>query len=280
LAGYNYLKFNKMKKYLTLFFTLFNLAFGFAQEASAEGKLAKIATNPIANMITIPFQFNFNFGMTDYDRYGTVLNIQPVIPFRLNAKWNVVTRTMIPLMQKPLNEPNGSTYGIGNTNMSMFLTPAITNKLIWGVGPALNIPTSSSPELGGDAFGLGPSIMVMYMTGDHWAFGINANQTWSYKSDDLNAFFGQYMIIYNIKKGWFVNTMPTIKADFNESSGNQWTVPIGLGGGKVEKIGKQPFKFQLQGYYTAVKPEGGADWTLQASLFILFPKGKMMHMNK
>ena len=164
--------------------------------------------------------------------------------------------------------------------VSMFLTPAITNKLIWGVGPALNIPTSSSPELGGDAFGIGPSIMVMYMTGDHWAFGINANQTWSYKTPDHSSFFGQYMIVYNIKKGWFVNTMPTITANFKAPEGEQWTVPVGAGGGKVQKFGNQPIKFQLQAYYYVVKPPTGADWTLQATIFLLFPKKKKSQMEK
>ena len=249
-----------------------------AQEEHSEEKLAKITTNPIANMITLPFQFNFNFNMGAYDRYGTVLNLQPVIPYRLNEKWNVVNRIIIPLMQKPDNAATGSTYGIGNTNMSMFFTPAQIKKLIWGIGPALNIPTSSDPELGGDAFGIGPSIIMMYMIGNHWAFGVNANQTWSYKTQDLNSFFGQYMIIYNIKKGWFVNTMPTIKANFKAANGEQWSVPFGAGGGKVEKFGNQPIKFQLQAYYYAIKPTTGAEWTLQATIFLLFPKKKMSKM--
>jgi hypothetical protein len=248
---------------------------GMAQEEHSEASLAKIATNPIANMISVPFQFNFNFGMGDYNRYGTVLNLQPVIPFRLSDKWNVVNRMILPIMQKPDNSPGGSTYGIGNINMSMFLTPSHTGKLIWGVGPAFSIPTSSAPELGDDAFGIGPSIIMMIMPGSHWAFGLNANQTWSYKSSDHSSFFGQYMIIYNIKKGWFVNTMPSITANFKASEGERWTVPVGAGGGKVEKIGNQPFKFQLQAYYMVVNPAAGADWTLQATIFLLFPKGKM-----
>lgn len=265
--------------YFTVIAICLTVFSGYAQEEDSAAKLAKIATNPIANMVTIPFQFNLNFGMTDYNRYGTVLNLQPVLPFKLNKNWNVVNRIMLPLNQKPNNAPNGSSYGIGDINMSMFVTPSKVGKLIWGVGPVFNIPTASDPEFGVNAFGIGPTIMVMYMTGHHWAFGINANQTWSYQTNDLNALFGQYMIIYNIKKGWFVNTMPTIRANFNEDEGNQWTVPVGFGGGKVQKIGKQAFKFQLQGYYTVVQPSMGAEWTLQATVFLLFPKGKMMNMS-
>jgi hypothetical protein len=225
-------------------------------------------------MITVPFQFNLNFGMGDNNRYGTVLNLQPTLPFRLSNNWNVVNRIILPLIQKPLDSSSGSTFGTGNINMSMFLTPANTGKLIWGVGPAFNIPTSSSSQLGGDAFGIGPSVVVMLMTGHHWAFGFNANQTWSYKTSEHSSFFGQYMIIYNIKKGWYVNMMPTITADFKAPAGEEWTVPVGAGGGKVQNFGHQPIKLQLQAYYNVVKPTGGAKWTLQAMVILLFPKKK------
>jgi hypothetical protein len=273
-------KMTRIKLFITgISIVLFAVA-GLAQQEHSAENLAKITTNPIANMISLPFQFNFNFGMGDYNRYGTVLNLQPVIPFRLNDKWNVVNRIILPVMQKPDNSPEGSTYGIGDINMSMFFTPSHPGKLIWGIGPAFHIPTSSAPELGGDAFGFGPSIIIMLMTGNHWAFGLNANQTWSYKSSDLSSFFGQYMIIYNIKKGWFVNTMPTITADFTAAEGEQWTVPVGGGGGKVHKFGHQPIKFQLEAFYYVVKPTEGAEWTLQATVFLLFPKKKMNQMNQ
>jgi hypothetical protein len=267
------------KLYLAMLSLIFGVNVVIAQEEHSAENLAKIATNPIANMITVPFQFNFNFDMGTYNRYGTVLNLQPVIPYKLNSKWNVVNRMMIPIMQKPDNAPSGSTYGTGNINMSMFLTPSNAGKLIYGFGPAFNIPTSSASELGGDAFGIGPSVVMMYMTGKHWAFGFNANQTWSYKSTDLSSFFGQYMIIYNIKKGWFVNTMPTMTGNFKAADGEQWTVPVGVGGGKVQKLGNQPVKFQLQAYYNVVKPTAGSEWTLQATVFLLFPKSKMGNMS-
>jgi hypothetical protein len=263
---------NRSKLYLPILSLVLYMNMAYAQEEHSEENLAKITTNPIANMITVPFQFNFNFDMGDYHRYGTVINLQPVIPYRLSKKWNVVNRIILPIMQKPDNATSGSTYGVGNMNMSMFLTPAHIGKLIYGFGPALNIPTASAPELGGDGFGVGPSIIMMLMAGDHWAFGLNANQTWSYKSSDHNSFFGQYMIIYNISKGWFVNTMPTITADFTAADGEQWIVPIGAGGGKVQKFGHQPIKIQLEAYYNVVKPTSGATWSIQTTFFLLFPK--------
>ena len=80
------------KGILTILAIILVASNGMAHEEQSEASLAKIATNPIANMISVPFQFNFNFGLGDYNRYGTVLNLQPIIPFRLSDKWNVVNR--------------------------------------------------------------------------------------------------------------------------------------------------------------------------------------------
>ena len=106
------------------------------------------------------------------------------------------------------------------------------------------------------------------MTG-HWVAGATFNHTWSYKTDDLNSFFAQYFITYNIKKGWYVNTNPMITSNWNAPEGEQWTVPFGAGGGKVFVAGKQPMKLQAQAYVNAVAPPGAPDWTLQIQYVLL-----------
>ena len=234
-----------------------NPAAGGASDADGDAKLAQAAANPIANMISLPFQLNFNFNQGPYNRYGTVLNFMPVLPFRLSKKWNVITRTIIPIIQKPyIDSTAGSTYGIGNTNFNAFFVPPAVGIFTYGFGITMNIPSASAPELGVDAFGLGPTIVFLFMPG-HWVLGATAGLTWAYKSpagtDALNSFFGQYFITVNFKKGWFINTMPMITANFNALEGEQWTVPFGAGFGKIVHFKHIPVKFNLAYYYNAVQ---------------------------
>ena len=243
--------------------------------ADATDALAKAAANPIANMISLPFQFNFNLGIGDNDRSQTVLNMQPVLPFKLTKTWNVITRTIIPLIQQPmLDSVAGSTYGIGNTNFNAFFVPPVLMKGVftYGFGLSLIIPTANAPEFGGDAFGLGPTAVFLFMPG-HWVAGATAGLTWAYKSpggsDNLNSFFAQYFITYNIKKGWFVNTTPTITANFNAPEGEQWVIPTGAGFGKVQHFKRVPMKFMLQ-YYYDVAPTTSTSMKQNITLMIMF----------
>ena len=222
-----------------------------------QAALAKAAANPIANMISLPFQFNFNFDQGPYERYGTVMNFEPVLPFRLSKTWNVVTRTIIPVLQKPnILSEDGSTSGIGNTNFNAFFVPKPIGIFTYGFGLTMNIPTATAPQLGGDAFGMGPTIVFLFMPGK-WVLGATAGWTMSYKSPDgtdaLNSLFAQYFITVNLKKGWFLNTTPTITANFNAPEGEEWTVPVGAGFGKIQHFKKVPVKFNLQYYYNAVQ---------------------------
>ena len=275
-----------------------------AQDASKEAsapssvteaaELAKAAANPIANMISLPFQFNFNFNQGPLNRYGTVLNFQPVLPFRLSKKWNVITRTIIPIIQKPdMLSNEGSTSGIGNTNFNAFFVPPVVGIFTYGFGITMNIPSASAPELGGDAFGLGPTIVFLFMPG-HMVLGATAGLTLAYKSptgsDALNSFFAQYFITYNMNKGWFINSMPTITANFNAPEGEQWTVPVGAGFGKIVHFNKLPVKFNLSYYYNATQANrtpgtefidlahdpnqamGIADQSLVLQVNLMFPK--------
>ncbi len=236
------------------------------QDAAA---LSKKAANPIANMISIPVQLNLNFGVGDYDRSSQVFNVMPVLPFKM-FNWNVINRIIVPFINKPDNAETGSTFGVGNTNYSMLFVPPPKEKFQWGFGPAFNIPTASDPHLGGDAFGIGPAFVALFLSG-HWVAGITFNHTWSYKTDDLNSFFAQYFITYNIKEGWYVNTNPMVTSNWNAPSGEEWTVPFGAGGGKVFVAGSQAMKLQAQAYVNVIAPPGAPDWTLQIQYVLLFP---------
>ena len=245
----------------------------YAQEQEhSNHDLAKKAANPIANMISIPMQLNLNFGIGDYDRSSQVFNIMPTIPFAVST-WNVINRIIIPIKNSPDNAETGSTLGLGNTNYSMMFVPPIKggSTFQWGFGPAFNIPTASDNRLGANDFAVGPAIVALVTPG-HWVAGLTANQVWSYREgSDISQTFIQYFITYNINNGWYVNTNPMMVANNNAPEGEQWLVPVGLGGGKVFKVGSQPMKLQLQFYNNVVKPEGAADWTIQIQYVLLFP---------
>ncbi len=290
------------KKYSLVSIFIFLIAFPLcAQDADAsapapasdQAALAKAAANPIANMISLPFQFNFNFDQGPYERYGTVMNFEPVLPFRLSKTWNVVTRTIIPIIQKPyMLSETGSTSGIGNTNFNAFFVPQSIGIFTYGFGLTMNIPTATDPALGGDAFGIGPTIVFLFMPGK-WVLGATAGWTMAYKSPDgtdaLNSLFAQYFITVNLKKGWFINTSPTITANFNAPEGEEWTVPVGAGFGKIQHFKKVPVKFNLQYYYNVAQasatpgsefidlahdprqPMGSAEQSLVFTLTFMFP---------
>jgi hypothetical protein len=239
--------------------------------------LAQASSNPIANMITLPVQNNFNFGTGEPGRMQWTTNIMPVLPFKLSKKLNMVTRLILPVQNGfPANDENGTVYGLGNSTLSFFVVPSIVKvkkglNFTWGVGPVLSLPTASDPSLGGDAFGIGATGIGLLMA-KHLVGGILLGFTDSYKTDDMRSFYGQYFFVYNIKKGWFLSMEPTFGANFNAEEGQQWSVQYGAGGGKLVKVGTQHFKLMIQGFGYFVKPDLGPDFSLQFQVMFLFPK--------
>jgi hypothetical protein len=246
-----------------------------AQEKSAQ-ELAQAAQNPVANMISLPLQNNTNFGVGPGDDVQNVLNIQPVVPLSISENWNLITRTIAPVIYQPeFVEGAGSEFGLGDINMTLFVSPAKPSKLIWGLGPVVSFPTATDTVLGTEKWSAGPSLVALMIKGP-WVVGCLANNLWSFAGDDaranVNQFLFQYFINYNLPKGWYLSSAPIITANWEADSGNQWTIPFGGGAGKIFKIGKQPINAQMQAFYNAEKPENGADWTLRLQLQFLFPK--------
>jgi hypothetical protein len=237
--------------------------------------LAKQSQNPVADLISVPFQDNINFGLGPHDRTQNILNIQPVIPLHISKNWNLITRTILPIIHQPtLTQANGSTDGLGDLNATLFLSPRAPSKLIWGLGPVILFPTATDKVLGAGKWGLGPSGVVLTMPGN-WVIGAIGNNIWSIGGSDrppVNQFLLQYFINYNFPKGWYISSAPIITANWMAASKNIWTLPFGGGVGRVFKIGPQPINLGLQGYYNAIKPSNGGDWTLRMQLTFLFPK--------
>ena len=246
-----------------------------AAEENTE-ELAKKAQNPVADLISVPFQNNFNFGVGPGDDLQYVLNIQPVIPIKLNPDWNLITRTIAPVIDQPeMTAGAGSTFGLGDINTTLFLSPGKPGKFIWGVGPILQFPTATDDVLGTGQWCAGPAAVGLVMTG-HWVAGALANNIWSYAGDDgrsnVNQFLFQYFINYNLPHGWYLSSAPVITSNWEASSGNQWTVPFGGGVGKIVHIGKLPLNIQLQAFYNVAKPDLAADWSMRFQIQFLFPK--------
>ena len=249
---------------------------GNAAEPASSEQLAKQTQNPIANLISVPFQNNFNFGIGPNDVTQWVLNVQPVIPITLNKDWNLITRTIIPIIDQPSSAPGiPSAFGLGDINPTFFLSPANPGALIWGVGPTLTFPTASAKVLGNGKYEAGPALVVLTIQG-HWVIGTLANNQWSYAGwgkNNLNALLVQPFINYNFPDGWYVVSSPIITANWRATSSNRWTLPIGGGVGKIVKFGKLPVNFQLQAFDNVVTPkQAGADWQLRFQMQFLFPR--------
>jgi hypothetical protein len=246
---------------------------GGAAEPSEE--LAKKSQNPIADMVSVPFQSNTNFNSGPFNRTQEILNIQPVVPLHLNEDWNVISRTIIPLISQPDPLLDSNTNGVGDITQSLFLSPAHPGALIWGVGPVFTVPAANDPILGTGKFLFGPTAVFLTTPG-HWVLGVLLNNQWSVGGNSLrppvNTFLAQPFVNYNMAHGWYLTTAPVITSNWLAASGQQWTVPIGGGFGRVFRVGDQPVNASLSGYYNAIHPTGTSDWQLRVQVSLLYPE--------
>jgi hypothetical protein len=238
-------------------------------------ELAKKVQNPVADLISVPLQSNFNFGTGEKEAMVYVLNIQPVIPIKLTEDWNLITRTIMPVVYQPSLFPGSeSAWGLGDLNPTLFLSPAKPGALIWGVGPTFTFPTATDPKLGSGKWSAGPAAVALTMQGP-WVLGALANQQWSFAGwgdRDVSQLLIQPFINYNLPDGWYLTSSPIITANWKADSGDKWTVPVGAGVGKLFRLGKLPVNIQLQALYNVEKPKDASDWQLRFQVQFLFSK--------
>ena len=251
-----------------------------AQEdiAEREEDLAKQAQNPISNLISLPFQNNTNFGISDNDRTQNILNVQPVIPFKLSKDLNLITRWIIPLVSQPdIQQESGSTFGLGDINPSFFFSPD-TGDMVWGFGPTFTLPTATSKKTGSGKWGAGPSVVGVYTNGP-WLAGFLINNIWTFGGDgkrpDGSKMLVQPFVNFNLPDGWYLTTSPVFAADWKANADNRWSVPLGGGIGKLTVFqGFPPINFQIQGFGNVVTPDDfGPEGSLRVQVQLLFPKG-------
>jgi len=258
------------------------LGLAVAGPASAElsrEDLAKLAQNPVGNLVSVPFQNNTNFNTGPLSGTQNILNIQPVVPFELNKDWNLITRTILPLVWQPAFYPGqGSRFGLGDLQLSGFVSPSKPGAggLIWGAGAIAQMPTDTN-ELGNRNWGLGPTAVVLHLKpGDPWVYGALANNVWSLSGSQrggtYNNFLLQPFLNYNFAGGTYISSAPIVTANWKSESSQRWTVPLGLGVGHIFHLGKLPVNTQVGGYYNVVHPDDGPNWQLRLQVQLMFPK--------
>lgn len=242
-----------------------------APTQSEADKLAKQLSNPVAALISVPFQYNYS-QTWGADGYQNLLNIQPVVPMSISEDWNLISRTILPVIQQSDVVPGVSQFGLGDTTQSFFFSPKkpSASGLIWGVGPVLYIPTGTD-DLGADTWAAGGTFVVLKQS-KQWTVGMLANHIWDFSGDaEINSTYVQPFVAKAIGKGRTItfNTETT----YNWSN-DQWTIPFNLGYSKVSKLGGH----QLVSNYFGIKvyadtPYGnGPDWGVRYVFTLLFPK--------
>jgi hypothetical protein len=246
------------------------------------GDLRSAVQNPISSLISLPFKFTFDYGAPDGE--ASFLNIQPVVPITV-GNWNLVNRAIIPLIHtngevagtpgipNPI-EGDGAT-GLGDINYSLFFSPVKYDKVIWGIGPSITIPTATDKELGSEKWSAGPTGVVLFQP--KWGtFGMLARHLGSFAGDsdrkNINQSLFEPFVNYNLPNGWYLISDIIMTANWDLDSSDIWTVPIGGGVGKLFKIGNQAINARTEAYYNVAKPDNAPDWQWGFTLQFLFPK--------
>jgi hypothetical protein len=248
---------------------------GAAQPAAADqADLAKKLANPISDLVSLPFQFNWeqNVGPNDETRF--VLNVQPVIPFSISSDWNMIARVIVPFVSQPALFAGGTPEaGVSDVLASFFFSPKV-GRLIWGVGPVVSLPSTSIPTLGTGKWSAGPTVVVLKQAGP-WTVGALWNQVWSFAGpsgrDDVNQMFLQPFLSYQATPTVTLTVQSESTANWKVDE-DRWTVPINVAVSKLATFGGFPASYQFGVGGFPVHPEIGPSWKIRGAIVILLPR--------
>jgi hypothetical protein len=243
-------------------------------EPEQQADLAKKLANPISDLVSVPFQFNWeqNVGPSDDTRF--VLNVQPVIPFSVSADWNMIARIIVPFVSQPaLLEGGAPAFGVSDVLASFFFSPK-AGGVIWGVGPVVSLPSTSIPTLGTGKWSAGPTVVVLKQTGS-WTVGALWNQVWSFSGNsnrnDVSQMFLQPFLAYQANRTITLTVQSETIANWKADEG-RWTVPINVLVSKLATFGVFPASYQLGGGAYPVHPAVGPSWRVRGAIVILLPR--------
>ena len=246
-------------------------------------ELAKKLSNPISDVVSVPFQFNWENGVGPDNGLRTVLNIQPVVPFKISGKWNMIERWIMPYVTQPQYlgpDYLGDKSGLSDITFSSFFSPNTGKSLIWGVGPVVTLPMTSDPAIGSGQWSAGPTLVVVKIAGPV-LYGLLWNQLWSYATVSehsriaVNQGFFQPFVAVTRPSGVTFTLQSESTANWNAPNADDtWTIPINATVSKVTTLG--PFPFSVlggAGVYVA-SPDGGPEWKLRAAFTLILPHQK------
>jgi hypothetical protein len=237
-------------------------------------ELAKKLQNPIASLISVPIQFNWDTGIGDKDADRLLIDVEPVIPISLGEDWNLISRTITPVVyaESPANGIN-SDFGLGDITQSFFFSPKEpVGGWILGFGPVLQVPTGTDDLFRSKQFSAGPTGVALQQV-DGWTYGALVNHLWKVAGDDdypdVNATFLQPFLVHTWKSGTSLSL--NTESTYNWTA-EEWTIPLNLSLSQLVHLGKQPIQFQIGGRWYADKPDGGPEWGLRFTVTLLFPE--------
>jgi hypothetical protein len=249
-------------------------AVGQQADHDAEHALALKLQNPVAALISVPFQSNFEWGGGPRSEgFKYTLNIQPVIPISISEDWNLISRTILPVIEQDDVVPNSSQAGLGDTLQSLFFSPKApgVGGLIWGLGPAILLPTSTEDHLGAQKFAIGPT-HVFLRQHSGWTYGMLNYHLVSFggthSTEDVNQTYFQPFLSFTTKTytTFSLNTESTY--DWEAA---KWTVPLNLLVAQLVRIGGQAMQFRIGPKLYVAGPTGAPDWGIRFEYTLLFP---------
>ena len=249
----------------------------YAQQPAGEGdgqELAKKLSNPVSDLVSVPFQFNWEQNVGPEEQTRFILNVQPVMPFAVNQDWNLIARVIAPLVSQPALAAGGtSTFGVSDILTSFFLSPS-GGSFTWGVGPVISLPSTSEPTLGTGKWSAGPTAVALKQNGPI-TFGVLWNQVWSFSGDssrgDVSQMFLQPFAAYTTKKLITFTLNSETTANWKIDDG-RWTVPINVIVSKLSSFGTFPASYQVGFGAYAAHPDVGPSWKVRGGIVILLPR--------